>query len=238
MVSPNSPFNQVYQQSELLKAGIRFDFNVVDTICKRKLGISWSLALLLLVILLCAGMGMLPSGFVINIDGSVGASIYLIAIAVLVSYIAWYALRLAYFLRLRHQLRQDIAPIAVEAYAVVCLDVRRGLLSIFCPNIVHNLLNLSPKYAVVYKEVGTNAPRFFLSAAVNSRRINYVPEQIGRVFLNRKNTKLYTLDDSSAYKTVSEKRYFAKPIIPSAPISQSSSQTDSKIITSKLDKEP
>lgn len=227
MVKPNSPFSQVYQQSELLQAGIRFEFNVVDTICKRKLGLSWSLALLLLVLLLCAGLDMLPGGMGFTIDGGALTSVYLLTILLLVSYVVWYALRLAYFLRIRQILRKDQAPIAVEAYAVVCLDVKRGLLPHLMGNLWYKMFKNHFKYAVVYKEIGTRQPRFFLSAAVSSRRINYVPEQIGRVFLHRKNQRLYTLDDSSAYQTVSAKRYFPEQLMPAAPISPSSSQTNS-----------
>lgn len=227
MVKPNSPFNKVYQQSTLLQAGIRFDFNVVDTVCKRRLGLTWSIALLAEVLLVCAGLDMLPGGLRIVFDSSLGTDLYLFAISALALYLVWYALRLSYYLRLRQQLLQDRAPIAVEAYAVICLDVKRRPLDNWFYACLGSFIKSTQKYAVVYKEIGSNQPRFFLSAAVSCRRINYVPEQIGRVFINRKHTNLYTLDDSSAYQTASPKQYFAKRLLRTAPMSQNTS-TDSQ----------
>lgn len=227
MVKPNSPFNEVYQQSTLLQAGIRFDFNIVDTVCRRRLGLTWSIALLVEVLLVCAGLDMLPGGIGITLDGGLGTNLYLGAIVFLMLYLVWYALRLAYYLRLRQYLRKDQAPIAVEAYAVVCLDVKRKPVDNWCCAFWGNFWPFSQKYAVVYKEVGSNQPRFFLSAAVSCRRINYVPEQIGRVFIHRKQAKLYTLDDTSAYQTVSAKRFFAKRLVTSAQISQNATTDNS-----------
>lgn len=229
MVDPNSPFNQVYQQSTLLQAGIRFDFNVVDTVCRRRLGLNWSLALLLEVILVAAGMDMLPGGLSIALDGGLGTDIYMLVIAILSMYLVWYALRLAYYLRLRQFLRKDQAPIVVESYAVICLDVKARPLDNWYCAFSGSICKGAQKYAVVYKEVGTEQPRFFLSSAVSSRRINYIPEQIGRVFIHRKNPRLYSLDDTSAYQTVSAKRYFAKNILSNASVSQSSTSNESSM---------
>lgn len=222
MAKPNGSFDQEYLQSVLLQSGIRFDFNVVDTVCRRRLNLSWSISLLLEVLLLCAGLGILPGNLSISLDGGMGTNLYLLVLTVLSFYLVWYALRLSYFLRLRQYLRKDQAPIVVEAYAVVCLDAKRRPLDNWWCAFWGSMFRSALKYAVVYKEVGTNQPRFFLSEAVSHRRLHFVPEQIGRVFIHRKNSRLYSLDDKSAYSTVSKKKYFAEQVFSNVSMSQRS----------------
>lgn len=133
--------------------------------------------------------------------------IYMALILVLAFYVVYYLMRWSYFNHLRIKLRKDEAPIAVESYAVVCLDVKRKFIHhVWGFLLGENYVNWCP-YAVIYKELGTTHPRFFLTAAVSHRRLCFSPEHVGRVFIHRKKSHLYSLDDKSAYQTVSEKRY-------------------------------
>ena len=66
---------------------------------------------------------------------------------------------------------------------------------------------------MIYKEVGTNQPRFFLTAATSSRKLCFVPEHLGLVFLHRKKAALYTLDDQSSYQTASAKRTILNDVL-------------------------
>ena len=123
-----TPLDRTYLQSYLMQAGIRFDFNLVDTICRRKLNLSFYLALIaaLLVFGLPAGM----PGSSVSADESTLSSgwliFYSVVLVALVAYLLFYLARWAYFVILRAKLRRDDAPLAVEAYAVVCLDVKRN----------------------------------------------------------------------------------------------------------------
>lgn len=211
----------------LLKAGTRFDFNVVDTVCRRRLGLSWYVALLAEVILLCAFLGVLPSGLNIELNASFATELYLGLMSLLCMYIVWYAMRLSYYIRCKHILRKDRAPIVVEAYAIVCFDVKRWPLDNLYISLMSYLFRSYQRYAVVYKESGSEKPRFFLSAAVTARKLNYNPGQIARVFIDRKEPSLYSVDDNSAYQTNSARRYFSGELISSnASMSKNSTQGD------------
>ena len=210
-VMQQTPLDRTYLQSYLMQAGIRFDFNLVDTICRRKLNLSFYLALIaaLLVFGLPAGM----PGSSVSADESTLSSgwliFYSVVLVALVAYLLFYLARWAYFVILRAKLRRDDAPLAVEAYAVVCLDVKRNA-SDYIAAALGSMIGKGStyfcKYAVIYKEVGTNQPRFFLTAATSSRKLCFVPEHLGLVFLHRKKAALYTLDDQSSYQTASAKR--------------------------------
>lgn len=228
-----TPLEDTNLQSELIKAGVRFDFNIVDTVCHRKLSLTFYLAIIaiLLVVGLPPGMPGNPvesievsqvassiandaSSDVMNVGGVKEISsgqklIFYSALVILVTYVIYYLLRLGYFLILRAKLRKDQAPIVVEAYSVVCLDNKLKPSDYIMPYIAQMLgknKHYFCKYAVIYKEVGSEQPRFYLTAAVSSRKLCFIPEHIGRVFPHRKRNHLYTLDDKSAYQTASEKR--------------------------------
>lgn len=212
-----TPINRTYLQSYLTQAGIRFDFNLVDTICNRKLSVTFYLAVIAALLIFGLPLGM-PGNPVSAFDsatqgtkevGSGQKLIYYCLLALLLVYIVSYVLRLVYFLHLRATLRKDPAPIAVEAYAVVCLDQQRKLsdwlLSLLALVIYRDRTALC-KYAVVYKEIGTTQPRFFLSAALSAKKLCFIPEHIGRVFIHRTKAQLYTLDDKSEYQPVSARQ--------------------------------
>lgn len=213
-----TPLDRTYLQSYLMQAGIRFDFNLVDTICRRKLNLSFYLALIaaLLVFGLPAGM----PGSSVSADESTLSSgwliFYSVVLVALVAYLLFYLARWAYFVILRAKLRRDDAPLAVEAYAVVCLDVKRNA-SDYIAAALGSMIGKGStyfcKYAVIYKEVGTNQPRFFLTAATSSRKLCFVPEHLGLVFLHRKKAALYTLDDQSSYQTASAKRTILNDVL-------------------------
>ncbi|MBU3844891.1 MAG: hypothetical protein H9847_08540 [Candidatus Anaerobiospirillum pullicola] len=224
----NTPIDQTYRQSYLQRAGVRFDFNIVDTVCRRKLNFSFYLALIaaLLVFGLPPGMWGHPVSEGEQALSSGWLLLYNILFLSLIAYLGGYLLRLVYFLRLRAKLRRDDAPLAVEAYAVVCLDVKRGFgdyLSALWGKIVKRDSTYYCRYAVLYKEVGTMHPRFFLTAATSARKIFFIPEHVGLVFLHRKKEGLYTLDDKGSYQTASEKRTILdKMLQPSANLAPKS----------------
>lgn len=192
-----TPLDCTFTESHLVKAGIRFDFNMVDTVCSRKLnGIFFHVILLIVLSFLAFNKELLEQGsiLVLGLLSLVGA------------YVLFYILHLSYYLRLRAKLHQDKVPIVAEAYAVVCLDLKHQFSDYLLAFFLGKYRSRFYKYAVVYKEVGTKQPRFFLTAAVNHKKICFIPEHIGRVFIHRKNSKLYTVDDFSAYQTVSARQ--------------------------------
>ncbi len=181
---------QTYLQSYLYGAGVRFDYNVIDSTVNRGLNASFYL-----VLVLTAALLLIPPE-ALSLSGR--ALVYehvaqLLGILYLLSYLG----RLAWCWHKKRQLLKDPAPLAVEAHAVVILDVR--WYARFLP------LN-SLKRAVLFKECGTTQPRFFLTGIRPISNINFCPGQVGRVFRERGRSKLYTLDDSSAYQTVSSRR--------------------------------
>ena len=228
-----SPFDHNFTQSYLLKAGVRFDFNVVDTVCNRKLGFGFYVVLILALLVFGLPPGMPGNPVAANnealdstiVIGSTTRLLLMSILVLLVSYAIYSLLRYSYYLRLRAKLRTDQAPIAVEAYAVVCLDLKVKF-SDYLWWLLSRALgkgdNYFCKYAVIYKEIGTENPRFFLTAAVSSRKLCFIPEHIGRVFIHRKKKHLYTLDDRSAYQTVSKKRMAIKTVMVPSSASMSS----------------
>ncbi len=228
-----TPFDHTYRQSYLLQAGVRFDFNVVDTVCNRKLSLIFYLAVIAALLLI----GLLPNLDADTVGAMAAASFdgggansvanataeasrvghtlstselfYSILLLLLVAYILFYLFRLAYYVHLRYKLRQDHAPIAVEAYAVVCLDLKRkpiDYLNAALGVMIGKGSTYFCKYAVIYKESGTTQPRFFLTAALPSKKLSFIPDHVGLVFIHRKKPHLYSVDDKSSYQTVSERR--------------------------------
>lgn len=214
-----TPLDRTYLQSYLLQAGIRFDFNLVDTICRRKLNLSFYLALIAALLIFGLPPGMLGNDVSAGSENSLSHGwilFYTVLLVALVAYLCFYLARFFYFTLLRLKLRRDDAPIAVEAYAVVCLDVKRSLgdhIGALLGQMLGKGSTYFCKYAVVYKEVGTQKPRFFLTAATSAKKLCFVPEHLGLVFIHRKKAALYTLDDSSSYQTVSRKQPLMNKIL-------------------------
>ena len=200
-------------QSYLKKAGVNFNLNVVDTVLKKGFTLSFYLCLLLLVLLLILKF----SGSAIGVtdaysDGVDGAAntntksilnhflnpkqfwcmVSLLSIYLFLSL----ARQLKYFF-IRKRLRQDLAPIAVEAYAIVKLDLKNNDL----------YKRITPKKQVVlYKECGSQKPRFFTGVVLSLKTTpRVIKAQKALVFIDRKNPALYSIDDDKFYKTVGER---------------------------------
>ena len=200
-------------QSYLKKAGVNFNLNVVDTVLKKGFTLSFYLCLLLLVLLLILKF----SGSAIGVtdaysDGVDGAAntntnsilnhflnpkqfwcmVSLLSIYLFLSL----ARQLKYFF-IRKRLRQDLAPIAVEAYAIVKLDLKNNDL----------YKRITPKKQVVlYKECGSQKPRFFTGIVLSVKTTpKVIKAQKALVFIDRKNPALYSIDDDKFYKTVGER---------------------------------
>ncbi|MDY5188413.1 MAG: hypothetical protein SPF26_02865 [Succinivibrio sp.] len=200
-------------QSYLKKAGVNFNLNVVDTVLKKGFTLSFYLCLLLLVLLLILKF----SGSAIGVtdaysDGVDGAAntntnsilnhflnpkqfwcmVSLLSIYLFLSL----ARQLKYFF-IRKRLRQDLAPIAVEAYAIVKLDLKNNDL----------YKRITPKKQVVlYKECGSQKPRFFTGVVLSLKATpKVIKAQKALVFIDRKNPALYSIDDDKFYKTVGER---------------------------------
>lgn len=225
-----TPYDQTYLQSYLIKAGIRFDFNLVDTICHRRFNLSFYLAVIAALLIFGFPLNMFQATAESDGLSSVSMIFYMILLIALIAYILCYWIRWTYFTALRMKLRQDDAPLSVEAYAVVCLDVKRNLGDYFAAwvgRICGKGETYFCKYAVIYKEVGTKKPRFYLTAAISAKKLNFTPEHVGLVFVHRKKPALYTVDDQSSYQTSSVKNNLWNQVLEgSANISpkQSSSQ--------------
>ena len=181
MPKSNLPPN-VYLQSYLRKAGIRFAVNTVDTICRRGLGISFYIVFAVFVFI-----------WILKISGQLSSlphDRFIILISVTSVYLLYYLLRLAYYNRKAKILKNDRTPIAAEAYAIVK--------SIFPWSKMR-------KSAVLYKETGSMQPRFFTGPIRYGLRQHYHKNQIAKVFIDRKNPQIYTIDDIHAHQTVSKK---------------------------------
>ncbi|MGN1282020.1 MAG: hypothetical protein ACI4UM_09010 [Succinivibrio sp.] len=178
----------VYLHSYLQKAGVRFSLNVVDTMCKKGFGISFYLLLILSVLLtLCYCTD--------NISLLKDKAHFMLLYGLVNLYLFLYIVRVLRYRHIRRHLREDDAPIIVESYAVVLLDLSQS----------NPEKTVKPKkYAVLYKECGSRKPRFF-TGAVKNGTVEFNKEQIARVFIDRKNERYYTVDDDKFYKTVSEK---------------------------------
>ena len=132
-------------QSYLQKAGVRFNINVVDTMCKKGFGLSFYIFCLLFILL---SVIYFTDNICIFPDKG---HFYFLSLLVAL-YLALYIIRVVRFRILRSKLREDNAPIVVEAYAIVLFD----LSSHNCEKIVK-----PKKSAILYKECGSKKPRFF-----------------------------------------------------------------------------
>lgn len=103
-------------QSYLQKAGVRFNINVVDTMCKKGFGLSFYIFCLLSILL-----SVIYFTDNITIFPDKGHFYFLSLLVVL--YLALYIIRVVRFRILRSKLREDNAPIVVEAYAIVLFDL-------------------------------------------------------------------------------------------------------------------
>ena len=200
-------------QSYLKKAGVNFNLNVVDTVLKKGFTLSFYLCLLLLVLLLILKFSGSAIGdtdaYSDGVDGAANTNTNSILNHFLnpkqfwcmVSLLSIYlflslARQLKYFF-IRKRLRQDLAPIAVEAYAIVKLDLKNNDL----------YKRITPKKQVVlYKECGSQKPRFFTGVVLSLKATpKVIKAQKALVFIDRKNPALYSIDDDKFYKTVGER---------------------------------
>lgn len=188
-----------YELTYLKKAGIRFDLNMVDSIYQKGLGFNFFLLSFLCVLLIFIK----DSSFVKAIFDN--SSYYLIFIFSLFIYLCIQLFKYLYFYYLRKRLRNDINPIIVEAYAIVIVS-----------KIKDKKLSLNKEKAVVlYKECGTEKPRFFTSAIKPFCDIDFNYEQVARVFIDRNNMKNYSIDDETDLATISKKKkgFFKEAVI-------------------------
>ena len=200
-------------QSYLKKAGVNFNLNVVDTVLKKGFTLSFYLCLLLLVLLLILKFTgseiCVTDAYTDGVEGTANTNTNSILNHFLnpkqfwcmVSLLSIYlflslARQLKYFF-IRKRLRQDLAPIAVEAYAIVKLDLKNNDL----------YKRITPKKQVVlYKECGSQKPRFFTGVVLSLKATpKVIKAQKALVFIDRKNPALYSIDDDKFYKTVGER---------------------------------
>lgn len=225
---PLESFNQSY----LKKAGVNFKLNVVDTVLKKGFTLSFYLSLILLVLLLVlkfSDLGISAS----SVSASATASTSTITstsavidnnsispestsilshflnpkqfwcmVSLLSIYLVLSFLRLLKYFFIRKRLRLDQAPIAVEAYAIVKLDLKNNDL----------YKRITPKKQVVlYKECGSQKPRFFTGIVLSVKTTpKVIKAQKALVFIDRKNPALYSIDDDKFYKTVGESKLSLK----------------------------
>lgn len=180
----NLPPN-VYLQSYLQRAGVRFDVNVVDTVVKKGFGLSFYVFWLLFgVLVYCFSSG----NIAVFHD-------HFYTLSILVAfYQLLYIYRVIRFNRIRKKLRMDSAPITVEAYAIVLFDVKSSS---------SGKLIKPRSSAVLYKECGSLKPRFFTGAVKRGINHHYYKDQIARVFIDRKNAAIYSVDDDKFYQMAS-----------------------------------
>lgn len=223
---PLESFNQSY----LKKAGVNFKLNVVDTVLKKGFTLSFYLSLILLVLLIVlkfSDLGISVSSVSASSSTSTITSstsvidkssispestsilshflnpkqfwcmVSLLSIYLLLSF-----LRLLKYFFIRKRLRLDQAPIAVEAYAIVKLDLKNNDL----------YKRITPKKQVVlYKECGSQKPRFFTGIVLSIKTTpKVIKAQKALVFIDRKNPALYSIDDDKFYKTVAESKLSLK----------------------------
>jgi len=223
---PLESFNQSY----LKKAGVNFKLNVVDTVLKKGFTLSFYLSLILLVLLLVLKFSDLGSS-VGSVSGSSSTSTitsstsvidnssispestsilshflnpkqFWCMVSLLSIYLLLSFLRLLKYFFIRKRLRLDQAPIAVEAYAIVKLDLKNNDL----------YKRITPKKQVVlYKECGSQKPRFFTGIVLSVKSTpKVIKAQKALVFIDRKNPALYSIDDDKFYKTVGESKLSLK----------------------------
>ena len=217
-------------QSYLKKAGVNFKLNVVDTVLKKGFTLSFYLSLILLVLLLVlkfSDLGISVSSVSASsststitsstsvIDNSsidkestsilthfLNPKQFLCMVSLLSIYLLLSFLRLLKYFFIRKRLRLDQAPIAVEAYAIVKLDLKNNDL----------YKRITPKKQVVlYKECGSQKPRFFTGIVLSVKTTpKVIKAQKALVFIDRKNPALYSIDDDKFYKTVGESKLSLK----------------------------
>ena len=223
---PLESFNQSY----LKKAGVNFMLNVVDTVLKKGFTLSFYLSLILLVLLIVlkfSDLGISVSSVSASsststitsstsvIDNSsidnestsilthfLNPKQFWCMVSLLSIYLLLSFLRLLKYFFIRKRLRLDQAPIAVEAYAIVKLDLKNNDL----------YKRITPKKQVVlYKECGSKKPRFFAGIVLSIKTTpKVIKAQKALVFIDRKNPALYSIDDDKFYKTVGESKLSLK----------------------------
>lgn len=223
---PLESFNQSY----LKKAGVNFKLNVVDTVLKKGFTLSFYLSLILLVLLLVlkfSDLGISVSSVSASsststitsstsvIDNSsidnestsilthfLNPKQFWCMVSLLSIYLLLSFLRLLKYFFIRKRLRLDQAPIAVEAYAIVKLDLKNNDL----------YKRITPKKQIVlYKECGSQKPRFFTGIVLSVKTTpKVIKAQKALVFIDRKNPALYSIDDDKFYKTVGESKLSLK----------------------------
>ena len=223
---PLESFNQSY----LKKAGVNFKLNVVDTVLKKGFTLSFYLSLILLVLLLVlkfSDLGISASSVSATASTSTITSTtsvidnssispestsilshflnpkqFWCMVSLLSIYLLLSFLRLLKYFFIRKRLRLDQAPIAVEAYAIVKLDLKNNDL----------YKRITPKKQVVlYKECGSQKPRFFTGIVLSVKTTpKVIKAQKALVFIDRKNPALYSIDDDKFYKTVGESKLSLK----------------------------
>lgn len=200
-------------QSYLKKAGVNFNLNVVDTVLKKGFTLSFYLSLVLLVLLLVLKFSGTAIGVTENYSDGVDVTStpnttsilnhflnpkqFWCIVSLLSLYLSLSVARFLKYFLIRKRLRQDLAPIAVEAYAIVKLDLKNNDL----------YKRITPKKQVVlYKECGSQKPRFFTGVTYSLKTTpKVIKAQKALVFIDRKNPALYSIDDDKFYKTVGER---------------------------------
>ena len=167
----------VYLRSYLRKCGVRFDTNIIDTVCNRGLGISFLISLAVTALLWLAHCS----------DWTFPGNSFYVIFFLLCSYLGFYLSRLCWCLKKRKKLRSDRIPVVCEAYAVVLYDENKFLHS-----------GRRQRSAVLYKETGSLKPRFFSGAVRRGFCYDFRPDQVVRIFIDRENMRFYTVDDQSA----------------------------------------
>lgn len=191
MFDPTNFNNFTFLYSRLLKSGVVFDKNIVDTVCQQGLGRFFYIVLFVFLSLnvLKATLKAYFPLFYIHL-----------LIAILLVYLVYALARVTYFYILKSRLQRQM-PIIVETYAVVVYD------KVFKYQI-RNLKANKIKSAIVYKEVGSQNPRYFVGPTKPFLIDDINLEQLCRVFINRRNKKLYTVESSCALQTQSKKQKF------------------------------
>lgn len=204
----------VYLHSYLKKAGVRFDLNVVDTVVNKGFGLSFYTFLSLLVVLtFCFTTG--------NLSLFPNTLHFYILSALVIVYLSLYVFRVCKFKFIRRKLRMDNTPIIVEAYAIVLLDISS----------LSSDKTIKPKRsAVLYKECGSLSPRFFTGAVRRGIKHHYYKAQIARVFIDRKNPTLYSVDDDKFYMTASEKSIKEQPYAIGKLATKLNSAVEEKVV--------
>lgn len=179
----------VYTQSHLKKAGVRFSVNIVDTMCKKGFGLSYyAFVFLFISLVYCYSTDQL------FMFASVRHFYVLIILVFL--YILLYTYKVYKFFKIRKTLREDVNPIAVMAYAVVLLDIH--------PTNPDKIIR-PKRCAIVYKECGALKPRFF-TGAVKKIDYNFTKDKVTTVFIDRKHPAYYSVVEGRHYRIIGKKK--------------------------------